>query len=460
LKIHKILNYVTILFLLLLFIRAITTIDTGYDSLWYHLKLASRFSGLYPADTFEFSTFVEKLADGFPKLGNYLQGVLWRLTGTVAGANLLSFLSLAMLILASRKLLKIPIWQSTLFLCSIPLVLIHSVSSYTDLPNAAFLSLSLILLFSYYKKQDFSLKAYVITLLPTALAMLIKFQAYVFALPIFILVTFIFVFYNYFGQRKEYLKILIILFAGFVLGLLGASQGINNYIKYDTITYPLETEFQDDFANLRAESVRDFSQFRYYLYSLLEINLYNQNEGVLYSVDQGQPSGFDNPSFRMGGFFVGNLAFWSLILLYISYIRKDYRPAIVLGVIWLAMLSIGLLSRGFILRYWIFLPVIFAVATLIYVSSIREKEKSLYNFIFLIQFLILMFVLRFTAPTIIPNPNVIDLDEYRLTNAPDEICIEQHPRHTTLYKIANPDIDFKNAKINPECELYFLDYEK
>ncbi len=117
---------------------ALHDVSRAWDVWYYHLPFAARIAGIVPAGEFVFHPADQARFDGFPLLGEALQGLLWRVTGRPESANLVAYASVPLFAWFLRRSFGVP-WQLTVFaLFAIPLVQIHASSAYVDLPaNAA-----------------------------------------------------------------------------------------------------------------------------------------------------------------------------------------------------------------------------------------------------------------------------------------------------------------------------------
>ena len=117
---------------------ALHDVSLAWDVWYYHLPFAARIAGIVPRDVFVFHAANEARLQGLPLLGELLEGTLWRVTGRVECANLVSFACVPALALFLRRRFGVPMHLSVLGLFAIPLVQTHASSCYVDLPaNAA-----------------------------------------------------------------------------------------------------------------------------------------------------------------------------------------------------------------------------------------------------------------------------------------------------------------------------------
>jgi hypothetical protein len=119
------------------FASAVHDVSQAWDVWYYHLPFAARLWGIVPADAFAFHASNEARWQGFPLLGEALQGLLWKITGRLQAANLVAFASVPLLALFLRRVFAVPFHLGVIALFAVPLVMTHATSCYVDLPANA-----------------------------------------------------------------------------------------------------------------------------------------------------------------------------------------------------------------------------------------------------------------------------------------------------------------------------------
>lgn len=117
----------------------------AFDVWYYHLPFAGRLLGLTPASSYAFSADNLVRFQGFPLLGELLQGLLWRVTGHIEAANLVSVAALFALPVFLWRSYGVPPSTALFAFLAIPLVQIHATSSYVDLPANVCVTMLLLL---------------------------------------------------------------------------------------------------------------------------------------------------------------------------------------------------------------------------------------------------------------------------------------------------------------------------
>jgi len=139
---------VAIVLLILLGRKALVDVDLhNYDSLGYHLPFAARFWGITPAGKFLFQDRLEPIYQGFPLLGEILQGLLWMFFDHIQAANLVGLCALVLYCCFAQVFLRIPWYVMLIALLAVPLVQIHATGSLVDLPTN--LATAVVLLLAY-----------------------------------------------------------------------------------------------------------------------------------------------------------------------------------------------------------------------------------------------------------------------------------------------------------------------
>ncbi|MGH7284415.1 MAG: hypothetical protein ACRELY_23055 [Polyangiaceae bacterium] len=146
-------------------------VSQAWDSGYYHLPFAARLAGIVRSDTYVFDVENQARFQGFPLLGELLQGIFWRITGRVQAANFVALLSIPLFAWALRKRFDVPVHVSLLSLLAIPLVMTHASSCYVDLP--ANLAASVVVLYaieSWAAPRELDTKAIALVIVCAAIA--------------------------------------------------------------------------------------------------------------------------------------------------------------------------------------------------------------------------------------------------------------------------------------------------
>ena len=168
--------------LVLLGMLAAALHDTSraWDGPYYHLPFAARLVGLLPASEFVFHRMNEARYEGFPLLGELLQGLAWRLLGRPEAANLVALGSLPLFALFARRRLGIPAHLTLLGLLAVPLIHLHATACYVDLPaNLAASAVILVAVQAYASSERLTDGSLALACVAAGIAANMRFQLHV-----------------------------------------------------------------------------------------------------------------------------------------------------------------------------------------------------------------------------------------------------------------------------------------
>ncbi len=477
--IDRIMDGVSVIFLAVLGSRAITHLDTYWDSMKYHIPWAARLSGILPSKQYIFYPDVEALYLGAPKLTEFLQGWLWRATGLISATNLVAWLSILLVIGIASKRLRLKPWLLTLFLFSIPLVSIHSVNSYSDLPANCFVAIAFIGLLAAFEDNRFETKNLIAVLLPLAIAANMKDQTTIVAGLFFALTCLVFWFKS---DKREIRPGKLLqsrarfLLVCFTCGLLFSANIIADFVRFGNPFYPLATKFGPiSFhgpvsVGLAGESQDTNAGYKYVL-SLSEIRLWTDNQGGLWSIDMSTAgSSAEDVSFKTGGYFVANLILWSSSLLLGCWYCKDRRylgyTLVALG----AFAVVSFFPVPYYLRYWLFLPMDLCIVVLLMYRRFAEQLRPVFGLVVILQVAIFLFVSYQVSADIFPrglSPSYVQQTlsslvmgaKQGVVQAGSPACVVfGDTRQGFLYKLAHWDLPMQSVVKESDCILGHVIY--
>lgn len=451
---------------ILLFKRALSGIDHSWDSLSYHLPFAAQLGGIIPDENFIQIDFFEKRFHGFPILVEYLQGLLWQLTGLASSTNLVNLIALLILNLYLAYEFRKAFWRVAASLLSIPLVLIHSTSAYNDLFPSCLISISILLsLSSLYSKTPFGFKRFFFVVFTAALASFSKYQMLPISCASVAVASLLFWATLYknsdISKKTLYMGLLLSFLAPFII--LGVP--IKNYIHYNDPVYPFGSPSkapqpeirhrQDDLQvsqSLVEPGVFLKNSVRFFK-SLSEYDLYTDGRQTLFSIDQSSPNATVK-SHKIGGFFIANLLLWicSLIAMFsvISGLRKYWIALANL----LCLLVVLVCPYPYLLRYWLFLPIVLVASIFLLEREHCEKTLQIQKLNSLLQFAIFIIVVRLCETYIFgshANPNIDQFKLPKISN--NEACLVAPEREAMFYMLANKGRKFQFVESKETCNF-------
>jgi hypothetical protein len=470
---HLLGNAVALVWLLLLSFRALSTVDISWDSICYHLPFAARLVGIFSGDGYIFEPDLELDYLGFPKLMELIQGILWKATRWITAANLVSLFCLILLIWTSCRKLRIPFWQITLFLSSVPLILIHSTTSYIDLPVGCLLGISYVCLLSAILNKDYTLRSYFWILFPLVIATNSK----LLAVPVALFLSFVTIllftvqFLRQPLHRRVFNKNLWIgLGLSFGLLVIASFPYIKNFIQFNNPIYPYSLHL--GFINFNGQlglylpsqvggltsSIQNlFLNFKYFFISLSEVPIFKIGSPGLWTIDMYNL--YNETEIRYGGYFVANIVFW-ISILFVTIDKRDSKHILILSILLLLWLYIGFLPGSSEERYWLVLPISLSITALLFIGlqPINKSIRIFHALVYSIQMIIFIFVVINLNGYIIPSDNFHYLTSdygysnpmYKL-NIQTPICIVGEEPETFLYKLENPTLDIQTANSVEEC---------
>ena len=377
-NINVILSLITAIILVLLFLKSIFNIDTGYDAGWYHLPFAARIWGIIPKESFLSEQSIEHRYNGFPLLAHFFQGLFWKVTGRIQATNLVSYFSLLIYVFFLRNFFKVPFYISTIALLAIPAVLTHSTTSFVDLPGNIGASIVIMVMYVFLsysrlpKKQEL-----LIIFLGAVMAANTKLHLTV-LIGILYCVTVTRLAFLYFKYSKfDRFEIFRNIFLGLLASLLIFATPTKNLIMYGNPLYPIKVEVMGVVLNhkLTPDTYSEGSRPQKWLRSVFEIDTPE------WSADQHN-KGNSQYLDRAGGFFsvyvISNLLL--LITLTVkeytrnkTFIKKDQSHAIIALVIMLfSSFFMANFPQSHELRYLMFWMISLVSINL---SLIFSKEK-------------------------------------------------------------------------------------
>jgi len=334
-----------------LLVAGLHDVSKAWDTWYYHLPFAARLVGLVGDASYRFSPSNQARFEGFPLLGEAVQGALWRLTGRPESASLLCLLTLPALALVALRLFSVPLHVTVLALLAVPLVQIHATSTYVDLPaNACVAVLALLAYRQVVQATPPPLRVLgAATALATAAANT-KFQV----LPLVLAAAAVLVATS---LRKDdatgRARLLRLTLIGLSLPVVMATP-LKNLVVHGNPVWPvalgpfphLETAYAS--SPVWLEEVPRPVRF---VASVLEVGLRPVASHARWSLDQWTPP--SDPAYRMGGFFgvyvIVNVA--ALILAVVVHRTREARVALAFA--GGATLLVSFMPQSHELRYYL-----------------------------------------------------------------------------------------------------------
>ncbi len=338
-------------------------VSQAWDSLYYHVPFAARFSGMVGPDEYAFSIDNEERFAGYATLAERLQGILYRLLGRPEGANLLCFAAVPALAGYLRVRHRVSASVAVFALLALPLVQTHATSAYIDLPAntcaTIFLLESFTLAFGK-ERSRVTIRALLWALVPGVLTAHMRFQ-----LAPTVFLGIVMLAYAAWKSSKPRMNL------GFLAIGSAAVYGkwIANLVRFGNPVYPVELSVLGHplpFHETRYVSSPDYLEHAYqptrFFHSILELGLPPLGTPSRWTVDQYAPSG--TAAARMGGTFAPYLGAMFVLLVVFAWKKRGIarRLLVLLAVL---TLVVAPSPQSHELRYYMVWPLVLVTGTLV-----------------------------------------------------------------------------------------------
>jgi hypothetical protein len=334
---------------------ALHDVSRAWDVWYYHLPFAARIAGILGPEDLVFHRADQARFDGFPLLGEALQGALWRITGRPESANLVAWSAVPLFAWFLARAFRVP-WQlPVLGLLAIPLVQIHATSAYVDLPaNAATSVVVMLAIRAHAERKALGRRTLLLAVGAGALAANMK----VMMGPLVLLGLGALVFPELAstwraGLRDKLMRVAL----GVVSLCLVFATPLKNAVRHENPWYPVKVSVlgmtfagpEEPYSFTPAWLSRAPKTARFFA-SLLEIGLRPYTSSRRWTIDQYMPPEEDGS--RLGGFF-GIYVVAMLLLLVVFAWREKSRRARVSAIGFTAFtLVVSVMPQAHELRYY------------------------------------------------------------------------------------------------------------
>ena len=368
------------------FLKAVIDVDGSWDTWMYHLPYAARLWGMSTPSDYLMQYGLEERFEGFPLLAEYLQGLFWVISQRPESANLVSFFSLLLYIAFLKRYLNIPLYLSTLILLAIPMVQIHAVTCYIDLPANIAVSMLVILSYLLYTRENFANRFNL--LLMILLAACVVNMRFVLTPLVFIMVSLILLRLLWLWSKnpaitKRYHPLFLL--PVLVVALLSIfATPIKNVMVHGNPAYPVFLSVAGIPLNHKHEATEIVPPYlehapraQRWLHSVLEIETYPFTHPLHWSIDQYFPPHFGN---RLGGYFAAYVIFNVLLLFYLAYRLNSRESKIILFSFIILTGFTAIMPQSLELRYYAYWMILLVSCNAYLVLQIQPTAAD-YKFI-------------------------------------------------------------------------------
>lgn len=323
-------------------------VSQAWDSGYYHLPFAARLGGVIGPDSYVFAAANQARFEGFPLLGELLQGLLWRITGRIECASFVAVASVPLFAWFLRRRFDVPMSLSMIALFAIPLVQTHATSCYVDLPaNAAASVVVLIAIEAVSTTREISMR--VLAVVCTCAAIAANMKA---LLHIILLLALLVIAWRLFQQSARKKLIVLALAAPIIF-----ATPLKNLVLHHNPYFPLKLTIAGQVFPGVEEPYSSSPPWlasaprpARFVCSLLEIKIRPFTDERRWTVDQWMP---ESSGSRMGGFFSVYVVL-NLVLLMWKALRDREGTARRASVAFLAFtLVVSLMPQSHELRYYL-----------------------------------------------------------------------------------------------------------
>lgn len=357
--------------------RAVLRLDFRWDSPAYHWPFAAAYGGL--SVPYEMNERVRQLFEGFPPLPEMVQGLLWRLSGSLNATGIPNYAAFVLFLAYCHRILRAPFWIVALISLTAPLVLIHTTVSYVDLFGNSLLALGISsTLYLHVFPTRASRSVLLGALIGLVGAAWSKYQlAPVTGLGFLLLIVVSIRCAPALRFTSRQVIAIVVL-----AGVVAAAPYLKNLVIFGNPFWPIRVpipvladvmpyawDVRSDLAQQRPPPFSDRSQVELFFRSLLETeNPVSYPNRARWIIDQGNTYA----AFRMGGFwFVSVIVYLAVAtVMLIGYGRR--RGLVASLAIAAVLLFVSALPQSHELRYYLFIPLTLAATIGMLFSHIRE----------------------------------------------------------------------------------------
>ena len=443
--IEIILSAIAFFVVLSILLKAWFDIDTNYDAGWYQLPFAARIWGIVPAKSFLSEDVIEYRYQGFPLLANFLQGLLWKLTGRIQAANLVGYLSLIGYFFFLRSFFQVPLYLSVIAILAIPAVLTHTSSSFVDLFGNVGVSILMLSIYRFFIRSKLPEKSELFfVFLGAAIAVNTKpqLQPLVFVLFWITGIRLLWLYFKYTNANNRRLWLTVPLAA--IASLLIFFTPVKNTVLYSNPFYPIKIQVAGIVLNhkLSPETYQESDRPQKWLQSIFEIGT-----PPWWNADQWN-AGNDEYMDRGGGFFGAYVAFNLLLLLCLaireqlrnrqSSLLKSRDATTALLTILLVSLIPANFPQSHELRYFMFWMITLVSLNLAIISSLSGlAEKWLVKYAGLV-YLVFMAIVWTKVSSFYTRPTFASLEQYLANVIKPELIQQMQPNQRTCLIARHP----------------------
>lgn len=361
--------------------RAALRLEPRWDVWVYHLPFAAVYGHL--GIPFDMHDAMRLRLEGFPPLPHLVQGVLWKVTGTVHATGVVNLLAFTGFLAYCQVVLGARFWFVALVALTAPLVIIHSATGYVDLFANSLLATGTVSCLSLVLQPDQRPRAaFAGALIGLGGAAWSKFQLTPIAALLFVVLGLIVSrgpVARRVGPRRDTLRLLAVAI------LLTSAPYLDNIARFGNPFWPQRVPVIGDVLPYRSDAIDTgrtaerprhmlgVSQPVLFVHSLLEIGHPTRYASrPRWVIDQGNAT----VAFRMGGFWgMGAAVFIVALLLALVALHGRAGVAAAAGGCGL-LVFVSVLPQSNELRYYMFLPLTWAAGLALAYNRLMARSPG------------------------------------------------------------------------------------
>lgn len=358
-----VLGVIMVVLLAVLAVRSALRLDVTWDAPWYHFPFAAKWAGL--GVPHQPSEYIQRYFEGFPPLAHIVQGILWRISGSINATGVVNFLGFGLFLYFCWRKLKAPVGLVALIALTAPMVLIHTTVSHIDLFANAWLAIGVSALayaYLYQQREDPGLFAWAMVGLIAA-----AWSKFLMVPLVGAFLVLYFVFYALADDLTPRIKRRR-LFVVIAVSLMAAIPCLKNFVLYGNPFWPMEVPFLGDLLphTLKAAEIewsqtppplRGASKLTLFIHSLFEID-HPASYAHRHRWTLGQGRAW--LAFRMGGFWAPSVAVFLVSAVTMAIAVKKRRGLYLSAGILATLFFVAFLPQSFVSRYYLFIPLCWA----------------------------------------------------------------------------------------------------
>ncbi len=345
----------------------------SYDSWAYHFPFSTYLFNIGGGKgAYQLCQAIADRYQGFPLFSEIVQGLIWKMTGSVRSVVIPQLIALGYLVYLAQKRLRVSPLLLLASFCAVPLLLIHTFSTNNDLISGLLIAAGMIIVVDIVSvRQDIDARTWILLIALFSAGSATKYQSTLVVSIVLVALLFVLLLTRRF--KSKYL--IWFLIAGISIGVFE----IKNLVVHHNPFYPIQIKVGQKILFEGPES--EYSQkpsykpdigASYFLASASEFDWVKRGVVPRYSYAMEEGDRFWRfGAARSGGFGQAYMlaTFTLLILQFIMWRRIDRKQKALISTAAFLLLATAVMPQSLELRYWLYLPVFLNIVSLRYICK-------------------------------------------------------------------------------------------